>query len=239
MKKKNLFSIAFICVSIISVFSLGLNIYFLATKPEKASGIFNMCQNSVVEIKAKTESVGTSYGTGEIISSDGTIVTNAHIITYTQLSVTYSFETIYIRFIDEEDYRQVELEKYDIDLDIAVLKLTLTDRKISTMKIGDDNKLSTGDKVYAIGNMSNYGLSITQGIVSIPHINVSYNDNTRSVIQCDITISDGNSGGALVNFKGELVGITTFRLKDNSNNIIYGVAYCIPINVVMKYASIN
>lgn len=61
MKKKYLFSIAFICVSIISVFSLGLNIYFLATKPEKASGIFNMCQNSVVEIKAKTEDFGTSH----------------------------------------------------------------------------------------------------------------------------------------------------------------------------------
>ena len=83
--------------------------------------------------------------------------------------------------------------------------------------------------------MSNYGLSLTSGIVAIPHVNVTYNQSKRNVIQCDLTISDGNSGGALINDKGELVGITTFRLKDQSNNIIYGISYCIPINVVMKY----
>ncbi len=237
MKKKHWFLIAFICVSIISVASLGLNFYFLATKPLSASGIFYMCQNSVVEVKAETESVGTSYGTGEIISSNGTIVTNAHVITYTQLSTTYSFETISIRFIDEEDYREVEIVKYNTDFDIAVLKLNDTDKNLTSLKIGDDNKLSAGGTVYAIGNMSNYGLSMTQGIVSIPHINVSYNNIVRNVIQCDLTISDGNSGGALINYKGELIGITTFRLKDSSNNIIYSVAYCIPINIVMNYIS--
>ena len=71
--------------------------------------------------------------------------------------------------------------------------------------------------------------------ISFTHINVSYNGVTRNVIQCDLTISDGNSGGALVNFKGNLVGITTFRLKDQSNNIIYGISYCIPINTVLEY----
>ena len=93
--------------------------------------------------------------------------------------------------------------------------------------------------MYAIGNLSNYGLSISKGIVSIPHINVTYNKITRNVIQCDLTISDGNSGGALVNSKGELVGLTTFRLKDQSNNIIYGISYCIPINIVLEYIENN
>ena len=93
--------------------------------------------------------------------------------------------------------------------------------------------------VYAIGNLSNYGLSITKGIVSIPHINITYNNITRNVIQCDLTISDGNSGGALVNSDGKLIGLTTFRLKDQSNNIIYGISYCIPINTVLEYIENN
>lgn len=234
MKKKYLFLIAFICVSIISVVSLGLNIYFLATKPLSAGGIFNSCKSSILEIRAETEDVGVSYGSGVIVANNGTIVTNAHVITYKKLGQSYPFETISIRFVDEQDFREVAIVKYDLDLDIAVLKLTCN-RNIKPIEIGDDSKLDYGEKVYAIGNMSNYGISLTTGYVAIPHINVTYNEITRNVIQCDLTISDGNSGGALIDEDGKLVGITTFRLKDQTNNIIYGISYCIPINTVMEY----
>ena len=239
MEKKYWFLIAFICVSIISVVSLGLNIYFLATKPLSASGIFNSCKASILEIKAETDDVGISYGTAELISTDGTMITNAHIVTYSKLGGTLAFENISVRFIDEEGFREVELIKYDTDLDIAVLKLVNVDRKITPIKVGDDSKLQAGDDVYAIGNLSNYGLSISKGIVAVSHINVTYNETTRNVIQCDLTISDGNSGGALVDSKGKLIGLTTFRLKDQSNNIIYGISYCIPINTVMEYIENN
>lgn len=214
--------------------SLGFNIYFIATKPIDASGIFNMSKNSVVEIKAETDGIGVSYGSGVIVSNDGLLVTNAHVITYKNLSERYCFEKVSIRFVDEEDFREVSVVKYDSDLDIAVLQINC-EHKINPMKIGDDGKLQYGDTVYALGNMSNYGLSLTSGFVAIPHVNVSYNELTRNVIQCDLTISDGNSGGALINENGELVGITTFRLKDQSNNVIYGIYYCIPINTVMEY----
>mgnify|MGYP002674471342 CR=1 FL=1 len=235
MKKKITFIVVFVLVSIISVVSLGLNIYFLVTEPKSAGDIFNDCQESVLEIKAESETIGTSYGSGEIINKDGTIVTNAHVVTYKKLTETLVFENVYIRFFDEQDYRQVEIVKYDLDFDLAVLKLKDINRKLKSIKLGDDKKLKAGDAVYALGNMSNYGLSLTSGIVAIPHVNVTYNQSKRNVIQCDLTISDGNSGGALINDKGELVGITTFRLKDQSNNIIYGISYCIPINVVMEY----
>lgn len=239
MKKKLIFTILFPFTIIISMVSLGFNIYFLATKPKSASGIFNSCKASILEIKAETEDVGISYGTAELISTDGTMITNAHIVTYSNLGETFTFENISVRFVDEENFREVSLIKYDTDLDIAVLKLVTIDRKITPIKIGDDNKLKAGDDVYAIGNLSNYGLSITKGIVSIPHINIKYNNITRNVIQCDLTISDGNSGGALVNSDGKLIGLTTFRLKDQSNNIIYGISYCIPINTVMEYIKSN
>ena len=58
---------------------------------------------------------------------------------------------------------------------------------------------------------------------------------TRNVIQCDLTIAAGNSGGALLNDNGELIGITTFRTKDMSGNVIYGIVYCIPVNTVLGY----
>lgn len=235
MKKEITFIVVFVLVSIISVVSLWLNIYFLVTEPKSAGDIFNDCQGSVIEIKAESETIGTSYGSGEIINKDGTIVTNAHVVTYKKLTETLVFENVYIMFFDEQDYRQVEIVKYDLDFDLAVLKLKDINRKLKSIKLGDDKKLKAGDAVYALGNMSNYGLSLTSGIVAIPHVNVTYNQSKRNVIQCDLTISDGNSGGALINDKGELVGITTFRLKDKSNNIIYGISYCIPINVVMEY----
>ena len=183
---------------------------------------------------AETENVGVSYGSGVIVANNGTIVTNAHVITYKKLGQSYPFETISIRFVDEQDFREVAIVKYDLDLDIAVLKLTCN-RNIKPIEIGDDSKLDYGEKVYAIGNMSNYGISLTTGYVAIPHINVTYNEITRNVIQCDLTISDGNSGGALIDEDGKLVGITTFRLKDQTNNIIYGISYCIPVNTVMEY----
>ena len=169
-----------------------------------------------------------------IVNKDGTIITNAHVITYKKLGQSHPFETISIRLIDEQDFREVDIVKYDLDLDIAVLKLTCN-RNLKAIKIGDDNKLDYGDKVYAIGNMSNYGISLTIGYIAIPHINVTYNEITRNVIQCNLTISDGNSGGALIDENGKLVGITTFRLKDQANNIIYGISYCIPVNTVMEY----
>jgi S1-C subfamily serine protease len=238
MKKKHWFLVLFIYVSVISVANLAWNIYFLATTPPSASGIFNIAKDSVVEIMAETEDIGVSYGSGVVVNKDGTIVTNAHVITYKKLGQSYAFETISIRLIDEQDFREVDIVKYDLDLDIAVLKLTC-DRNIQPIKIGNDSNLDYGDKVYAIGNMSNQGISLTIGYIAIPHINVTYNEITRNVIQCNLTISDGNSGGALIDENGKLVGITTFRLKDQSNNIIYGISYCIPINTVMEYIENN
>ena len=107
--------------------------------------------------------------------------------------------------------------------------------KFTPMKMADSSKISTGDKVYAIGNSANYGLSMSEGIIGSPLINIKYNEINRSVIQANINITEGNSGGALVDDNGCLIGITTFRTKDHSGNVIYGISYCIPINTVLEY----
>ncbi len=235
MNKKHFFISSFIVISILSIISFGLNMFFLSTKPLSASGIFYLCKNSVVELRAQSDEIGTSFGTAEIITNDGILITNAHVITYKKLETYFTFDDVSIRFSDEQDYRQIDIIKFDMNLDLAVLKLKDIDREFSAIKLGNSEKIKTGEDIYALGNMSNYGLSLTSGTVSIPSVDVKYGEKTRNVIQCDVTISEGNSGGALLNNKGELLGITTFRLKDLSNNIIYGISYCIPINTVMEY----
>ena len=235
--KKIVLSICVVLSLIISVVALVLN--FISFDDEKsASEIYQECLENVVELKAETESYGESYGTAEIITSDGIMVTNAHVVTYTRVSVVSTFEEYSFRFSYEDEYRSAELIKYDSEMDIAVLKITdTTDLNITPIKTGNSDTISAGDRVYAVGNAANYGIGIFEGIISIPLLNIEADGVTRAVIQCDLTIAAGNSGGALLNDKGELIGLTTFRTKDTSGNVIYGIVYSIPINTVLEYVS--
>ncbi len=217
--------------------ALSLVLFFQFKKPKNPSPneIFTNNIDSIVEVKAFSENVGESFGTAEFINNDGSLITNAHVVTYSYLNTTQTFEKYFIRFASDEEYIEVSLVKYSPELDIAILQMNPTIHKFKPMQIADSSKIKTGDKVYAIGNMANYGISMTEGIISSPLINIHYNNITRSVIQCDLTIAEGNSGGSLVNSNGELIGITTFRTKDSGGNPIYGIAYCIPINAVLEY----
>ena len=224
------------CAIVVTLVTAIAIAYFLL-RPISPREIFNNSLESIVELRASTSLLGESYGTAEFIDAEGTLVTNAHVVTYKQGEEVYLFEEYSIRFASETEYRKVELIKYDIDKDIAILKTIDRDVSFKAIKIGNSNEVYFGDKVYAIGNISNYGLAITQGIVSIPKLNVAYEEITREVIQCDLTISSGNSGGALLDERGRLIGLTTFRAKDSNGDIVYGLAYCIPIHIVMEYVN--
>lgn len=227
--------LCYVLLTISVVFSIVNTVAIALTWEKSPEQIFENTTKSIVEIKATTEGVGESYGTAEFIGEDGTLVSNAHVVTYKKMGETYAFENISIRFSFENDYRAVALQKYDMDLDVAVLKLVDTNCDFNPLTVGDSTKIANGNKVYAIGNLNNSGLSITTGIVSNSSIEITYDNVTRKVIQCDLTIADGNSGGALLDKNGKLIGITTFRLKDQSGNVIYGISYCIPINTVVEY----
>ncbi len=235
---KNKKSIAFVIAIFISI-ALSIVSIVLHIVPKKSSitstDIYNQSLYSIVEVKAESENVGESFGTGEIISKDGKIVTNAHVVTYTRLGTVNEFENYFIRFAFEEDYRVVKLLKYDTEPDLALLQLEENDGIVKPIKTGDSSNIKAGDTVYAVGNASNYGIGIFKGIVSVPLVNLKADGVTRAVIQCDLTIAAGNSGGALLNDRGELIGLTTFRTKDNSGNVIYGIVYSIPINTVLEY----
>lgn len=127
MQKKKF--ITLFTVSIIAVlFSVtALILYFFPfVNGLTANEIYKQSLNNVVEVKAATEGIGESFGTGEIISKDGKIITNAHVVTYSNLDTTTEFTTYSIRFSFEEKYKTVQLEKYDTNLDLAVLKLNDT-----------------------------------------------------------------------------------------------------------------
>lgn len=238
--RKNRVLIFAIFFSIISLFfTISSFVFVLLQTKEKAistSSIYNKGINYIVEVKAFSDDVGESFGTGVVISNDGKIITNAHVVTYTKLNKESIFNEYYVRFAYEEDYRSVILERYDSDLDLAILKFVdIYSVSLSPVCFGKASKLNFGDRVFAMGNASNFGIGIFEGIISVPKVNVELEGSIRNVIQCDLTIASGNSGGALLNEKNELIGITTFRLKDNSGKIIYGIVYCIPIDVVEQF----
>ncbi len=235
MTKKQLFLFCFLYLLMAGVIVLLSLPYF--TRLPSAEEVFRENLRSIVELRASAAAVGESYGTAEFLHEDGTLVTNAHVVTYTKFGKSYPCEEIFVRFIEETGYRSAELVKYDEQQDLAVLKLAEADNAVfKPIPFGNSENLRSGAKVYAAGNASNYGVGIFEGIVSIPRLNIQADGHNRRVIQCDLTVAAGNSGGALLNERGELIGITSFRTRDPAGNIIYGIAYSIPVEQVLEYA---
>lgn len=209
--------------------------FFLSScnKSIDSGTLYKQSIESIVELKAfnNSEDISPSFGTAVFLEKD-ILVTNFHILSYTYLNDLRVFENISIRFYDQSDFVEVELFEYDELLDIAFLRI---ESFFGTpIKVGDSLEVDFGDTVYAIGNGNNTGISITKGIISIPKVYITIDNYKRLVIQSDLTIVSGNSGGALINQMGELIGITSFRLKDNNNTIVYGIAYSIPINIIIE-----
>ena len=206
-----------------------------AKQENNAESIFNDVKDSIVELKANTGDL-ISYGSAVLIKKDGTFISNAHLLRYKSAGVYKDFENIEIRFNFETKYRKVNVIKHDEKLDASVLKLeSLPDFSLNAINIGDSSLIKTGEKVYAVGNGLNHGISISEGIVSLSKVDIIYDNYSRELIQCDIQINEGNSGGALVDNESKLIGITTLRLKDDLGQVIYGMAYCLPINIVIDY----
>ena len=233
-KKLIIISLSLFCILLLAfIIAIGVTVYHSKTYVKK---LYDKSLQSVVEVKAYTKDVGESFGSAVLMKSDGTLVTNAHVVTYSKLGETKAFDEISIRFANSDKYISVNLVKYDALKDLAVLKIKdKSEKKLKAMKAGDIKKVKSGDEVFAIGNLSNYGIGITKGHVSVPKINIVVDGNKKEVIQCDITIVSGSSGGALINRNGKLIGITTFRTKDNLGNVIHGIGYVIPINRVLEY----
>ena len=159
-------------------------------------------------------------GSGVIISNDGYIVTNNHVVEGAdELTVTLN---------DNREY-SARIIGTDKTTDLALIKISAKD--LPTLPIGDSNNLKVGEWVLAVGNPFNLNSTVTAGIVSAKARSLGAN-GVESFIQTDAAINAGNSGGALVNTKGELVGINAMLYSQTGSYSGYGFA--IPTNIMNK-----
>ncbi|MDD4959378.1 MAG: DegQ family serine endoprotease [Gallionella sp.] len=166
------------------------------------------------------EQESQSLGSGFIISSDGYILTNAHVVD--------SAEKITVRLTDKREF-QAKVIGADKRTDVAVLKIEATG--LPKMAIGDPSKLKVGEWVIAIGSPFGFDSSVTAGIVSAKGRTLP-KDNLVSFIQTDVAINPGNSGGPLFNMAGEVVGINSQIYTRSGGSM--GLSFAIPIDVAMQ-----
>lgn len=166
-----------------------------------------------------------SAGSGVIISDDGYIVTNNHVVE--------SADEITITLNDNREFT-ARVVGLDPDTDLALLKIEASD--LSPIVIGDSDNLKVGEWVLAVGNPFNLTSTVTAGIVSAKARNLGAHKNgIESFIQTDAAINAGNSGGALVNTRGELVGINAMLYSQTGSFTGYGFA--IPVSIMKKVVS--
>ena len=189
------------------------------TSVEEYQNIYGQTQSS--------ESV--SAGSGIIVGKtddDLLIATNNHVIS--------SASEITVTFVDNSAVKGT-IKGTDADNDLAIVAVALSDLssdtldQISVVSIGDSDDVKVGQSVVAIGNALGYGQSVSKGIVSALNREVTDSDGSvKTLIQTDASINPGNSGGALLNMKGELIGINEAKYVDTS---VEGVGYAIPMNI--------
>ena len=167
---------------------------------------------------------GYSSGSGFVISDDGYVVTNAHVVD----GATNIFVTLY----DNTEYR-AQLVGADTVNDVALLKIDAVDLDYAV--IGRSGDLIVGDQVAAIGNpLGELTSTLTVGYVSAMERDVSTDGTTINMLQTDAAINSGNSGGPLFNMNGEVVGITTAKYSGTTESgaVIEGIGFAIPIDDV-------
>lgn len=163
-----------------------------------------------------------SLGSGFIVSDDGYILTNNHVV--------QGADEIIVRLNDRRELEAV-LIGADPSSDLAVLKVDADD--LPTVELGDSDKLDVGEWVVAIGSPFGFDYSVTAGIVSAKGRSLP-NENYVPFIQTDVAINPGNSGGPLFNLEGQVVGINS-QIYTRSGGFM-GVSFAIPINVAMDVA---
>ena len=192
-------------------------------------------QNVAKSVSASVVGIATSQGTGTgvIVSSDGLIVTNEHVIAIndeTQMfrpnfgSQTQTDTTITVTLVDGTQYTAQVLFS-DEAMDLAVIKIDAKDLKPA--KLGNSDGVSVGEITIAIGNPLGLEQTVTSGIVSALKVSAAISNTqvAEELIQTDAAINPGNSGGALLNAAGEVIGINSYKLSNGE-----GIGFAIPIN---------
>ena len=186
-------------------------------------------------VKQLRDMWGNGYREYENVSRGSGIIigeTDEELLIATNSHVVNGADSITVGFVDDEIY-DATVKGEDTEIDLAVIGVKMSDLKKDTKDaikiavIGDSDALQVGEQVVAIGNAVGYGQSVTTGIVSALNRDVPDDDVDTCYIQTDAAINPGNSGGALINMKGEVIGINSAKLM---STYIEGMGYAIPMN---------
>lgn len=207
--KALLYLLLFICVT-----DNGLN----AQNEISADKIFDQVNNSVVVILAYDGKGNLYQGSGIVINSSGYIVTNYHVC-----KDANKFEINHYSKV----FNNIQILKQDKEKDIIILKVS--DITLPPIKIGTSEELKPGQRVYAIGSPEGYENSISEGIVS----GVRHDSNGNELVQMTAPITEGSSGGAVVNGNGELIGMS--MSGQHEGNIYFAV----PVEDILKLMDVN
>lgn len=172
--------------------------------------------------------VATATGTGIVMTSEGYIITNAHVI-YDETNNYGKATNVSVLMSDETEY-EASIIGYDTDTDIAVLKIDATG--LTAAEFGNSDDLQVGELVLAVGNPLGFELfgSVTSGIVSALNREITINDKNMNLIQTDAAINSGNSGGPLINSFGQVIGINSAKMTSTySSASVEGLGFAIPI----------
>ncbi len=177
-----------------------------------------------------TTSQATASGSGIIISEDGYIVTNNHVVSSESQSTYYEIseaKSIKIKLFNDETQYDATIIGKDSQTDLAVLKIEKTG--LTAAEFADSDTVKVGEFAMAVGNPLDLGTTITCGVVSAVNRKVqdSENSTTYTCIQTDAAINSGNSGGALVNSQGQVIGINTLKVSSTG---VEGIGFAIPVN---------
>ena len=184
--------------------------------------IYRCCSGSVVSIISVTQS-GKASGTGIIMSADGYIITNHHVIENAQ--------AVSVLMNDDKEYT-ASIIGSDETSDLAVLKIEASG--LQAAEFGDSSVLQVGDSVVAIGDPLGVTLrgTMTDGIISAINRDLTVNDRTMNLIQTNAALNNGNSGGPLINCYGQVIGINTMKMSNfySSSTTVEGIGFAIPID---------
>ncbi len=209
----------------------------LTNDEKEGVNLYNNAIKSVVNITTVALRYSIFYdivpseglGSGSIISEDGHILTNFHVISEVYRSKGGS---ITVTLYDQSKY-DAQIVGIDPSTDLAVLKIK-TDKKLVPIKIAKSTNIMVGQRVYAIGNPFGLSGTLTQGIISSLGRSIQAQDGTliEDVIQTDAAINPGNSGGPLLDSKGRMIGINTSIFTQSNGNI--GIGFAVSSNTLIK-----
>ncbi len=237
-----------LCLMNMNGLAEGTQVQAPAADPSPAIYVTQKNANSVVGVLLSTETwdrqngmrtTPVASGSGVCIAEGGYIVTNNHVVAGSANGESYSYQIL----MPDGEYVDAVLVGTDSSTDIAVLKVSEeAAAQLVPVEIASTSDLLVGSTVVAIGNPGGDELAntVTQGIVSALQRNVNASNTTRRInyIQHDAAINEGNSGGGLFNYLGQLVGINTLKMGNSSTTVsTEGLGFAIPVETVMDIAS--